>query len=284
MTPEPSTEISSLIRLLDDRDPFVTDRVSDHLVQLGTEAVPFLEIASRGENLTLKTRAQEILNRIAPRQLAEEFRRLTQSSSGEEINLEEGVFLIMKFGHPSANPEEVHRHLDQLAQELAPEIQVDSSEARNLERMVRFLFDEKGFRGNQENYSHPDNSYIDTVLQHKTGLPIALSVLCILIGQRLQLPIVGIGLPYHFIAKYNSLTNPVLFDPFHQGRLLTPEMCAKMVEGFGVKFEPHFLAPLSHREILVRMMQNLSIAYQKEGREEKVEALQEYAAILLGKK
>ena len=72
-------QISSLIRLLDDRDPFVTDQVGNHLVELGTEAVPFLEMASRGENLTLKIRALKILGRIAPRQLADAFRSLSRT-------------------------------------------------------------------------------------------------------------------------------------------------------------------------------------------------------------
>ncbi len=283
MTSPQPPEISSLIRLLDDRDPFVTDQVGNRLVDLGTEAVPFLEMASREENLTLKTRALEILGRIAPRQLADAFRNLSRTHSGDDIDLEQGVLLLMQFGHPDADGDHVHQQLDRLADGLAPEIDPQAPSARVLQKLTDYLFHQRGIHGNQDNYIDPDNSYFDTVLKNKTGLPIALSVLCILIGQRLGLPIVGIGLPYHFIAKYNSLTDPILFDPFHKGRILTPEKCSEMVQGFGIKFEPHYLFPVSHREILTRMIQNLVIAYQKLGEEDKVASLREYSEILQGR-
>jgi regulator of sirC expression with transglutaminase-like and TPR domain len=273
-------QIASLIRLLDDRDPYVTDQVSNRLVELGTEAVPFLEMATRGENLPLKTRALGILARIAPRQLADAFRSLSRSS--DDIDLEKGVLLLMQFGHPSANPEQVRQQLDQLAEGLAPKINQEEPATQILGQVTDYLFRQRGFHGNKDNYIDPDNSYFDTVLKNKTGLPIALSVLCILIGQRLQIPIVGIGLPYHFIAKYNSVTDPILFDPFHRGRILTPAKCSEMVQGFGIQFEDHYLSPVTHREILTRMTQNLVNVYQKLGEEEKVSSLKEYSQILMG--
>ena len=272
-------KISSLIRLLDDRDPYVTDQVGNRLVELGTEAVPFLEMASRGENLTLKTRALGILERIAPRQLADAFRSLSRTP--DDIDLEKGVLLLMQFGHPSADPERVRQQLDQLAEGLAPKIKPEESAARILGHLTDYLFHQRGFHGNQDNYIDPDNSYFDTVLKNKTGLPIALSVLCILLGQRLQIPIVGIGLPYHFIAKYNSVSDPILFDPFHRGRVLTPEKCSEMVQGFGVQFEDHYLIPITHREILARMIQNLVNIYQKLDEEAKVNSLKEYSQIVM---
>lgn len=284
---DPSTQspqISSLIRLLDDRDPFVADQIGNRLVELGTEAVPFLEMARRGENLTLKTRALGILERIAPQQLAEAFRNLVRKASGQDIDLEQGVILLMQFGHPPADPEAVHQQLDQLAEGLAQKITPDAPPEEALAQLTGYLFGQHGFHGNQNNYADPDNSYFDTVLKNKTGLPITLSTLCILIGQRLQLPIVGVGLPYHFIAKYNSPTGQILFDPFHRGRTLTPEQCSEIVQRFGVKFEPHHLSPVNHREILTRTIQNLVTAYQKLGEEGKVRSLKEYAQILMDQK
>ena len=284
MTSSQPAEISSLIRLLDDRDPFVTDQVGNRLVEMGTEAVPFLEMASRGENLLLKTRALTILGRIAPRQLADAFRNLSRTHSGDDIDLEQGVILLTQFGHPEADADHVHQQLDQLADDLTQEIDPQASSGQVLQTLTDYLFHQREFHGNQDNYIDPNNSYFDTVLENKTGLPIALSVLCILIGQRLGLPIVGIGLPYHFIAKYNSLTDPILFDPFHKGRILTPEKCSEMVRGFGIQFEPHYLSPVSHRDILTRMIQNLVIAYQKLGEGDKVDSLKEYSEILQGRK
>lgn len=275
-------QISSLIRLLDDRDPFVADRVSERLEELGVEAVPFLEMATRSENLTLKTRALDILGRIAPRQLAEAFRDLCRTP--DDINLEKGILLLMQFGRPSADPEQVCRQLDELAESLAPKINPEEPASQILEQLTNYLFRQQGFHGNQDNYIDPDNSYFDTVLKNKTGLPITLSSLCILLGQRLNIPIVGVGLPYHFIAQYNSAPDSILFDPFNKGRILTREKCSEMVRGFGIEFEDHYLIPVTHREILTRMIQNLVNVYQKLDDEAKVKSLKEYSQILMGKK
>ncbi len=275
-------EISSLIRLLDDRDPFVTDRVRDRLEELGTEAVPFLEMATRSENLTLRNRALDILGRIAPRQLAEAFRVLCRTP--DDIDLEKGILLLMQFGHPSANPEQVRGQLDELAEGLVPMIKPGESASQVLEQLTSYLFRQHGFHGNQDNYIDPDNSYFDTVLKNKTGLPITLSALCILLGQRLHIPIVGVGLPYHFIAQYNAAPDSILFDPFNKGRILTRDKCSEIVRGFGIEFKDHYLTPVTHREILIRMIQNLINVYQKLDDEVKVNSLKEFTQILTSKK
>lgn len=277
----PPTEISSLIRLLDDPDEFVLSRVRDRLIELGGDAVPFLEIASKEENLVLRTRIQEVLKKIAPQQLAERFLELSRTAPGEDIDLEKGVDLLMQYGHPQADSEDIGRTLDELSQELKPRLEGQPTPEQAVGQLTKFLFQGKNFSGNKKNYFDPDNSYFDTVLSNKTGIPITLSVLCIFIGQRLGLPLVGIGLPGHFILKYNSPDQPIFFDPFHQGRILTPEDCATLVQSFGVEFEKRFLLPITHREILIRMIHNLVVIYNRTKDQEKIDQLTEYSKILM---
>lgn len=277
----PPTEISSLIRLLDDPDEFVLSRVRDRLIELGGDAVPFLEIASKEENLVLRTRIQGILKKIAPQQLAERFLELSRTAPGEDIDLEKGVDLLMQYGHPQADSEDIGRTLDELSQELKPRLDGQPTPEQAVGQLTKFLFQGKNFSGNKKNYFDPDNSYFDTVLSNKTGIPITLSVLCIFIGQRLGLPLVGIGLPGHFILKYNSPDQPIFFDPFHQGRILTPEDCATLVQSFGVEFEKRFLLPITHREILIRMIHNLVVIYNRTKDQEKIDQLTEYSKILM---
>lgn len=277
----PPTEISSLIRLLDDPDEFVLSRVRDRLIELGGDAVPFLEIASKEENPVLRARIQEVLKKIAPQQLAERFLELSRTAPGEDIDLEKGVDLLMQYGHPQADSEDIGRTLDELSQELKPRLDGQPTPEQAVGQLTKFLFQGKNFSGNKKNYFDPDNSYFDTVLSNKTGIPITLSVLCIFIGQRLGLPLVGIGLPGHFILKYNSPDQPIFFDPFHQGRILTPEDCATLVQSFGVEFEKRFLLPITHREILIRMIHNLVVIYNRTKDQEKIDQLTEYSKILM---
>jgi regulator of sirC expression with transglutaminase-like and TPR domain len=99
-----------------------------------------------------------------------------------------------------------------------------SLEAR-VHGLCRYLFHELGFHGNIHDYFDPRNSYLNDVLDRRMGIPITLAVVAMAIGQRVGLNIVGIGLPGHFVVKACGCSGEVLFDPFHGGRRLTPELC-----------------------------------------------------------
>ena len=101
-------------------------------------------------------------------------------------------------------------------------------------------------------------------------------------GQRIGLPIVGVGLPGRYIAKYESLTHPVYFDPFDKGRILSQEDCAGLVEEMGYHFEEHYLGAATSRETLTRMMNNLIITYNKNSESEKAMHLSDFIKALSG--
>lgn len=277
-----SKQIQSLIRLLDDRDPFVTGRVREQLIRLGEAAVPYLIEAVQQENLRLRSVAEELLQAVHPTLLREKFRALARAGKPEEPDLESGACLIMEYGRGrAAEPERVRTTLDELAAELKPRLHPGDTPQDTVRKLSEFLFQEQGFRGNTRNYFDPENSYLDSVLERKTGIPITLSLVCILIGRRLDLPVGGIGLPCHFITRFGDTESPVYFDPFHGGRVLTRDACAELVQGFGLKFEDRFLTPASPRDILVRMLQNLITLYNRIHDEEKSRQLTEYCQILL---
>ena len=93
-------QISSLIKLLTDRDEFVKNRVCDQLVELGEDALPFLEMATRGEDESLRIQAHLVIQNILPHKLAEKFRSLAKKGLSQDIDLEAGMMLIMEFGYP----------------------------------------------------------------------------------------------------------------------------------------------------------------------------------------
>ena len=279
--PKDINQISHLIRLLDDRDEFVRSKVRDQLIQIGEDALPFLEMATRTENPSLRTIANGVIQAIYPKQLGEKFRQLAFSARGSDLNLETGMILLMEFGHPQSTLEDITLPLDQIAAKLGNRLGPDDTPEQVVQILTRFLFNEQGFAGNDSNYLDPDNSYFNKVLQRKTGIPITLSALCLLVAERLNLPIVGVGLPGHYIVKYASPTNPIFFDPFHKGRILQRENCIQLVNSAGFKFEEHHLSQSTHRETLVRMINNLVAAYDQIGKLEKAQQLKEYIAILL---
>ncbi len=281
MTQESRQKISSLIRLMDDADPFVRAKVKEQLLQIGEDALPFLEIAANNEKPEIRVIARRMIEDIFPIQLANRFTELCRTAGSGDLDLEKGVHLIMEFGYPGVDPSEVTARLDRLAHQLSSNLTPGDTPAQVVEKVTRFLFQEMEFKGNQEHFLDPDNTYFNKVLENKTGIPITLSALCVLIGERLRLPLVGVGLPGHYIAKYNAPKDPVFFDPFYQGRILSRDECIQRVENFGHRFEEHLLAQATHRETLVRMMNNLIMIYNQNKELEKSRQLTRFINILL---
>jgi regulator of sirC expression with transglutaminase-like and TPR domain len=279
--PKDNIQISHLIRLLDDRDEFIRGRVRDQLIEIGEDALPFLEMAVRMENPTLRAMAGEIIQAIYPMRLGEKFRQLALKARGSDLDLEAGIILLMEFGHPQSKPEDVTVPLDRIADKLASQLIADDSPDQAIQALTRCLFLEEGFAGNESNYLDPDNSYFNKVLERRTGLPISLSALYMLVAKRLHLPIVGVGLPGHYIVKYASPTEPIFFDPFHKGRIIRREECIQLINRAGFKFEEHHLSQATHRETLVRMINNLVAVYSQTDELKKAGQLKEYIGILL---
>jgi regulator of sirC expression with transglutaminase-like and TPR domain len=121
-----------------------------------------------------------------------------------------------------------------------------------------------GFRGNAQDYYDPRNSYLNQVLDRRTGIPISLSAVAMAVGARAGLEVVGIGLPGHFVVKAVADREEILFDPFHGGRQLTPEDCELLVQQVTrTSFEATAanLRALPLGWMVVRMLTNLKAIY-----------------------
>ena len=99
------------------------------------------------------------------------------------------------------------------------------------------LFGPAGLDGNLESYYAPDNSYISSVLDTRKGIPISLSTVGILVAKRLGLPVVGIGMPTHFLLGFEREGGHVLIDPFNRGSIITPVSCKLRLEQIGRDLE-----------------------------------------------
>jgi regulator of sirC expression with transglutaminase-like and TPR domain len=130
--------------------------------------------------------------------------------------------------------------------------------------LARYLFHDLGFRGNVQDYYDPRNSYLNQVLDRRTGIPITLTAVAMAVGSRAGLSIEGVGLPGHFIAKAIQGHQEVLFDPFHGGRQLTACDCELLVQQItGRPFEATAanLVSVPLALIVERMLNNLRAIY-----------------------
>ena len=263
-----SNEIKALITLLGDEDDHVRDIARGHLLQIGREAEEYLRAATVADlEAKVRIEARHVLEKIRQEDLLGSFYLFGLSEEGD-IDLEHAVFLLARVGYPDLQIEPCQRELDRLAQVIAPRL-ADLHPWRNGREIIAainaVLFEKEGFCGNVEEYYDPDNSYLNRVLERRTGIPVSLAVLYMLIAQRLRLPVHGVNLPVHFICQYRTPQELFYFDPFNKGRIITRAECAKMLQGSGRVLEESFLQPVAARPILARMLRNLVwIYFQRE--------------------
>ena len=124
-----------------------------------------------------------------------------------------------------------------------------------------YLFDELGFHGAEEDYYDPGNSFLNIVLDKKTGIPITLSIIYAEIAKNIGLDLRIVGFPGHVIVKYK---NEIILDPFYRGRLLTIDDLEEILDrnfGDGVEFIPEYLNEATTEQLLTRLLRNLKNAY-----------------------
>ena len=145
--------------------------------------------------------------------------------------------------------------LDSLAAGVAPRLGEERSPFFCVNTPSQYLFDETGFRGNREDYYDPRNSLLNGVLRRRLGIPITLSLVYIEAGKRLDMPVVGIGMPGHFLVRHHAKKD-LFIDPFSGGILLSAEECAhrlQLVTGTA-HCDPRYPAPVGNREFLARRL------------------------------
>lgn len=278
------TEVDSLIRLLADEDETMQAIVAERLLAIGEATVPALWDARSSVSSSVRDRIDHILARLsddAGRELAiQEWRLL--SSQPDELDLEKGIAAIARSNFPDLDWNIYRRRLDDMADELAIRLIGVSDPMEVVELFSQYLFQTQQFIGPDMAQYEPDDCYMNRVLDRKRGLPISLSAVCLLIAQRLSLPIYGIGLPGHFIVKYQAEKDEVLFDPFNEGMVVTREECEEMIIRNQYRYSDEFFEPYSNRMILARMLGNLRNFYMQRRDRDRLSTVTRYFKLVTG--
>jgi regulator of sirC expression with transglutaminase-like and TPR domain len=187
---------------------------------------------------------------------------LLMQRAEEEFNLDQAALLIARTEYPQLNVPGQLARLDALALRL--DCDPTRSAIENIESMNKLLFETEQFRGNEEEYDDPRNSYLNDVLERKLGIPISLSLVYIEVARRRDLPVMGVSFPGHFLVKYRADLNEILIDPYRGGRMLTRQDCEELLKAqFGDEEElkPEYFAASTKKQILARMLNNLKGSY-----------------------
>ncbi|MBI3355568.1 MAG: hypothetical protein HY038_02125 [Nitrospirae bacterium] len=276
----PESQIRALIRLLSDEDDRIVQTISGKLIDIGPSAVPLLQEAEI-EQPEMADRIASVLEEIRGGKLEDELAELA-ALPDEAMSLETGAFLIARYAYPTLDVAHYREQLDTMAQEVRARIGLRASGEETVNALNRYVFTEQGFKGNTKNYYEVENSYINRVMDRRVGIPISLSVVYLLIGQRQSLPLFGIGMPGHFLVKYESDRYKIFIDCFNGGALLTEKNCARFLTEAGYGFDDKYLQKSPVRAILSRMVKNLLAIYSKMDEPVKTVRLTKFIEILGG--
>ncbi len=189
-----------------------------------------------------------------------------QALQPSAINLAEAALYVAQEEYPQLEVAGYLKRLDQMAEQV--QLPSDRYPLKIIQAINRLLYEELEFRGNSQDYYDPRNSFLNQVLDRRTGIPITLSLVYLEIAQRLDFPMVGVGFPGHFLIRPDLEEIGIYVDCFEQGEILFEQDCQVRLQrlyGAEVKLEPGFFNPVNPRQFLVRMLTNLKQIYLNQG-------------------
>ena|GEM_PF-4457208 len=249
----PNLRTLALIDLLGDENPAIASTARAELLRLGREAEESLVIAANVDDPRLRLRARQLLETV---RIAAATADLAVLLVGDDPDLETALVLLAQTEHPTLRAEDVRAELDELAHSVSvAERAMNGSEA-GVNALVHELFSVRGFGGRPQDLERVESSLIDEVLRTRRGLPVSLAALSMLVGRRAGLTMAGIGTPGRFLVQISGSTRQHVLDAC-TGQLLTREACRALLAGFEIEFKDEFLAPVTDKELLKRVLRNL---------------------------
>lgn len=265
MHPPQTAQIRALVSLLSDENPHVVAEARRALREHGECALRQLDVAIRDGDAKLRARARICREEVRLRLLQAEFRACGQRLDRDESALEDACFLIARTRDDGFDPDSVRAALDAMADDLVSRLRHRDPPSRVVRVLIRLLAHELGFHGNQRNYYDPDNSYLHTVLERRAGIPISLSAVYLFVARRAGIPLVGIGMPGHFLVRHADAEPALFIDPFSSGRVLTESDCLRYLEDGDFGWDPTWLSPMTDGAIVLRMLRNLLLIFRSRG-------------------
>jgi regulator of sirC expression with transglutaminase-like and TPR domain len=201
----------------------------------------------------------------APAELIDAFAAFVGPDRDEEnIDLIRAALVIARAEYPGLDIDAYTARVDELAQRIVA-IAPDLHAQRTIGALNHVLFVEEGLRGNRDDYYDPRNSFLNDVLDRSLGIPITLSIVYMEVARRIGFPLAGVGLPGHFLLKhYASPGQEMLIDCFNRGDILSQQDCQRRLDDIyagEISLLPEFLHPVSRRQILTRVLNNLKTVY-----------------------
>lgn len=254
------TQRTALISLLVDEDPNIYGLVRRKLLSYGTNACEWLRPHLLSGDPMMRRRALEIVHSLGRQNSDERFLEFCLHH-GEELDLETALGLLAQTQYPDMNLEAYQALCDLWAAELRERIDFRAEADQILAVVNEYLFQELGFAGHEQGGCTPEHCYLNRVIDRRLGNAISLCAIYMFVARRLNLPVTGLGLPGHFICRYQSSTRECYIDAFRRGKFWTKADCIRHLLSTQHGVRDGYLTPISPRRILLRLCATLHQTY-----------------------
>jgi regulator of sirC expression with transglutaminase-like and TPR domain len=248
----PHKELSGFVNLLKDCEEKTIKLISEQLPCFGSKTIEMIDEIVESSKDSILLDNWYYLSRLSLAERLKEWRK--------QPDLETGLLLIARLMSPGLNEDKYRKVLDAYAERLSFKIKAHHSDLEITNFMNELLFKEENYMGNQVSYYDLGNNFLHTVIDTKTGNPIMLSCIYILLGRRLGIEIQGIGTPGHFIVKLDDK----YLDPFFGGREITRDECVVRSQELSVFWRDEYLDPVDDLMIVSRCIRNLVAIYKRQ--------------------
>jgi regulator of sirC expression with transglutaminase-like and TPR domain len=286
-------QLRAMISLLDDDDDRVIESLENHLLEIGKEAIPFLEEKwSHSLDALLQSRIENIVHKIQFESVKSD---LAHWKNHLQHDLLAGVVTIARYQYPDLDEQHIFQFFNQAKRRVWEDLNEFDTPLEQIRNINQVLFNEYGFSGNTANFHAPQNSFINTVIESKRGNPILLSVIYTILAQDLDIPVYGVNLPEHFILCYQHIIHDkdtqytfpdanIIFyiNAFSKGSVFGKEEIDHYLKKLNLQPELSFYTPCQNIDIVSRIIRNLHYSFAKSGYADKakeVEALLEIMKI-----
>jgi hypothetical protein len=280
----PKTELSALIHLLDDPDEEVYRHVTDRLISLGTTVIPSLEDAwGKTFDPNLHYRLEELIHVIQYENLLKDLGSWAKKRSDD---LMEGAIIISRYQYPDLDEFQIKENLNRMAREIWQEMNYKLTPLEQVNVFNHVLFTLNGFSGNTQNIHDPQNHYLKHVLESKKGNPLSLSVLYLILAEKIRMPVYGVVLPQHCVLSFHKdyilegdteqrMKSSILFyiNPFNKGIIFNRDDITMFLKKLNVTPKPSHYVPCSNKDIIIALINSLMVSYELAGVPEKVKEL-----------
>ena len=192
--------------------------------------------------------------------------------SREQFNLAEASLMLAQDVYPDIDIPGYVGQLDRIAEAIKKRIAEDAFAEQKVRALNYYLFNEMRFSGNIDEYYDPRNSYLNEVIERRTGIPITLSILYLEVGKRLGLALKGVSFPGHFLVKLSVKRGQLVLDPFTGGEAQSEadlrQRLAQVLPSEKAEQAQldQYLEPATPRQIIARVLRNLKNIYMQSGK------------------